>query len=74
MPASILKNKNEYICPFAFLILPVSVPIHRELFPVFERIGKIRSLNDDKLFQVKSQSLQKPWQRALKQLTWEKTK
>ncbi len=48
------------------------VPIHRELIPVFERIGKIRSLNDDKLFQVEPQSIQKPWQRALNQLYWEK--
>jgi integrase len=48
------------------------VPIHRELTPVFERIGKVRSLSDDKLFQVDQQSLQKPWQRALNQLNWEK--
>ena len=48
------------------------VPIHRELIPVFERIGKIRSLSDDKLFQVEPQSIHKPWPRALKKLNWEK--
>ena len=47
------------------------VPIHRELIPVFERIGKIRSLSDDKLFQVEPQSIHKPWPRALKRLNWE---
>ena len=47
------------------------VPIHRELIPVFERIGKIRTLNDDKLFQVEPQSIHKPWPRALKRLNWE---
>ena len=48
------------------------VPIHRELIPVFERIGKIRSLSDDKLFQVEPQSIHKPWPRALMKLNWEK--
>ena len=48
------------------------VPIHRKLIEVFERIGKIRSLNDDKLFQVEPQSIHKPWPRALKKLNWEK--
>jgi integrase len=48
------------------------VPIHRKLIEVFERIGKIRSLNDDKLFQVEPQSIHKPWPRALMKLNWEK--
>lgn len=48
------------------------VPIHRDLIPMFDRVGKIRSLKDDQLFQVGNQSLQQPWKRALKKLNWEK--
>ncbi|MHB8204798.1 MAG: tyrosine-type recombinase/integrase [Desulfomonilaceae bacterium] len=52
------------------------VPIHRDLLDVFERIGKVRSLGDDLLFQIeghpiKYDSLQHPWSRALDKLNWD---
>jgi integrase len=46
------------------------VPVHRELIPLFERVGKIRSLNDDRLFNTSNQSLRLPWTRALDKLQW----
>lgn len=46
------------------------VPIHGDIVQVFERIGKVRSLGNDVLFQIngnpiKYDSLQHPWTRAL---------
>ncbi len=46
-----------------------------DLVQVFERIGKVRSLNDDLLFQIDGHpisydSLQHPWFRALDKLNW----
>ncbi len=53
------------------------VPIHRDLIQVFERIAKVRSLNDNLLFQIDGHpisydSLQHPWFRALEKLNWRK--
>lgn len=52
------------------------VPIHRNLLQVFEQIGRVRSLNDDLLFQIDGHpvsydSLQHPWFRALDKLNWD---
>jgi integrase len=49
---------------------PKRVPIHKDLLPIFDRIGKVRSLSDDKLFETSSQSLRCPWVRALDKLHW----
>ncbi len=51
------------------------VPIHGDIVQVFERIGKVRSLGNDVLFQIngnpiKYDSLQHPWTRALDKLQW----
>lgn len=47
------------------------VPIHKDLLPLFDRIGKIRNLGNDLLFQVSYDSLQHPWFRALDKLNWQ---
>ncbi|MGC8602701.1 MAG: tyrosine-type recombinase/integrase [Desulfomonilaceae bacterium] len=47
------------------------VPIHKDLLPIFDRIGKVRSLSDDRLFKSSQQSLRCPWARALDKLKWE---
>jgi integrase len=52
------------------------VPIHAELVSTFERLGKVRSLNDDLIFlysgrYVAYDSLQWPWFRALDKLGWQ---
>jgi integrase len=46
------------------------VPIHKSLLSIFDRIGKVRSLSDDRLFKTSSQSLRMPWVRALDKLQW----
>ncbi|MGO8880633.1 MAG: tyrosine-type recombinase/integrase, partial [Desulfomonilaceae bacterium] len=50
---------------------PKRVPIHRDLIPLLDRIGKVRSLSDDRLFQISTQSLRMPWVRALDKLQWQ---
>lgn len=50
---------------------PKRVPIHRDLMPLLDRIGKVRSLSDDRLFQISTQSLRMPWVRALDKLQWQ---
>jgi integrase len=47
------------------------IPIHKDLLPVFERLGRIRSLADDRIIQVSHHSLRMPWVRALDKLQWE---
>ena len=47
------------------------VPVHKDLLPIFDRIGKVRSLSDDRLFKSSPQSLRCPWARALDKLKWE---
>ena len=49
---------------------PKRVPIHRDLMPRFDRLGKVRLLNDDRIFQVSGLSLKRPWVRALDKLQW----
>ena len=49
---------------------PKRVPIHQDLLPLFDRIGKVRSLSDDRIFQTSHQSLRMPWVRALDKLKW----
>jgi integrase len=39
--------------------------------PIFERLGKVRSLSDDRIFLTSGQSLRLPWVRALDKLQWE---
>ena len=46
------------------------VPIHKELLPIFDRIGKVRSLSDDRIFKTSSQSLRMPWVGALDKRRW----
>ncbi len=46
------------------------VPIHKKLLPIFDRIGKVRTLSDDRIFKTSSQSLRMPWVRALDKLQW----
>lgn len=46
------------------------VPIHKQLLPIFDRIGKVRSLSNDRLFQTSYQSLRMPWVRSLDKLQW----
>ncbi|MDR3605495.1 MAG: site-specific integrase, partial [Syntrophaceae bacterium] len=50
---------------------PKRVPIHRDLMPLLDRIGKVRSLSDDRLFKISTQSLRMPWVRALDKLQWQ---
>ena len=52
------------------------IPIHKDLIPTLERLGKVRTLNDDLVFQIDGHaisydSLQHPWFRALDKLKWE---
>ena len=47
------------------------VPIHRDLMPIFQRLRKVRSLSDDRIFLTSEQSLRLPWVRALDKLQWE---
>jgi integrase len=52
------------------------VPIHKDLLSIFERLGKVRVLNDDQIFQYEGRcvaydSLQWPWFRALDRLEWQ---
>ena len=49
---------------------PKRVPIHRDLLPIFDRIGRVRSLTDNRIFKASPQSLKWPWVRALKKLEW----
>lgn len=48
------------------------VPVHSELLPVFNKLRKIRKSNDERLFDVRLDSLKKPWQRSIKKLAWPK--
>ena len=50
---------------------PKRVPIHSDLLPVLDRLNKVRSLGDDRLFQSSEQSLRLPWVRALDKLHWQ---
>ena len=50
---------------------PKRVPIHEDLLSMFNRLGKIRSLADDRIFHVSNQSLRMPWVRALEKLQWQ---
>lgn len=49
---------------------PKRVPIHQDLMPLLERIGKVRLLVDDTLFEASKQSLRYPWVPALDKLKW----
>lgn len=49
---------------------PKRIPIHKNLFPIFDIIGKVRSLTDDRIFKTSSKSLRMPWVRALDKLRW----
>ncbi len=46
------------------------IPIHKNLLPIFGRIGKVRSLSDGRIFKTSPQSLRMPWVRALDKLQW----
>ncbi len=51
------------------------VPIHRDLVPLFDRLGRVRSLTNDNVFTLKGlpikvQSCQRPWDRSLDKLQW----
>jgi integrase len=53
------------------------IPIHRDLLPMFERLGKIRDLTDDYVFKVNGhkvdvQSCKRPWDRSLDKLDFPK--
>jgi integrase len=53
------------------------IPIHRDLLPMFELLGKIRDLTDDHVFKVNGhkvdvQSCKRPWDRVLDKLKWAK--
>lgn len=51
------------------------IPIHKNLVPVFERLGKIRDLSDDHVFKIDNHpinpdSCKRPWDRALDKLNF----
>jgi integrase len=54
---------------------PKRIPIHKDLMPIFERIGRVRSLQDDVVWKINNRpvgyhSLSDPWKTALKRLQW----
>lgn len=46
------------------------VPIHKDLLPIFENVGKVRTLGDDRIWKMNYHSLSYHWAHAVKELGW----
>lgn len=46
------------------------VPIHKDLLPIFENIGKVRTLGEDRIWRMDYHTLSYHWAQAVKKLGW----
>ena len=46
------------------------VPIHKDLIPTFERIGRVRTLGDDSLWKMGYHAMSDQWKNAMIKLEW----